>query len=121
MARSEPMLTASECAAYGAPFPDRDHRAGVRRFPELVPITPEMEGADLGRRAAQWWRQDWTGESFMAIGMKDPVLGPDVMHRLRAVIKGCPAPLEIEDGGHFVQEHGDIIARAALDRWTNRS
>jgi haloalkane dehalogenase len=50
----------------------------------------------------------------MAVGMKDPVLGPDVMGRLRQVIRGCPAPMEIPDGGHFVQEWGGDIARAAL-------
>ena len=50
----------------------------------------------------------------MAVGMKDPVLGPTVMNELRQVIRGCPAPFEVPDGGHFVQEWGDDIARAAL-------
>jgi pimeloyl-ACP methyl ester carboxylesterase len=50
----------------------------------------------------------------MAVGMADPVLGPDVMARLRATIHGCPPPLEIPEGGHFVQEHGEQIAQAAL-------
>ena len=47
--------------------------------------------------------------------MMDPVLGPDVMAHLRATIRGCPPPLEIADGGHFVQERGDVIAKAALE------
>jgi pimeloyl-ACP methyl ester carboxylesterase len=46
--------------------------------------------------------------------MQDPVLGPPVMAALRASIHGCPPPLEIPDGGHFVQEKGDTIARAVL-------
>ena len=50
----------------------------------------------------------------MAIGMRDPVLGPDAMRALRAKIRGCPPPMEVEEGGHFVQEHGERIARAAL-------
>ena len=29
-------------------------------------------------------------------------------------IRGCPAPLEIAEGGHFVQEWGEEIARAAV-------
>jgi hypothetical protein len=29
-------------------------------------------------------------------------------------IKGCPAPMMIADGGHFVQEWGEPIAQAAL-------
>jgi pimeloyl-ACP methyl ester carboxylesterase len=50
----------------------------------------------------------------MAVGMADPVLGPQVMAQLRATIHGCPPPLEIPEGGHFVQEQGERIARAAL-------
>nr|MDQ6881557.1 tRNA adenosine(34) deaminase TadA [Pseudomonadota bacterium] len=36
-ARGNPQLTAEECAAYGAPFPDRGHRAALRAFPPMVP------------------------------------------------------------------------------------
>jgi len=50
----------------------------------------------------------------MAIGMTDPVLGPAAMHSLRKLIRGCPEPMELTDGGHFVQERGDLIAPAAL-------
>ena len=53
----------------------------------------------------------------MAIGMRDPVLGPPVMNALRDPIRGCPPPLEIADGGHFVQEWGEAIAKAALASW----
>ena len=51
MARAAPGLTNAECSAYDAPFPDVDFKAGVHRFPEIVPVAPEMEGAELGRRA----------------------------------------------------------------------
>jgi pimeloyl-ACP methyl ester carboxylesterase len=114
MKRSQPDITDAEAAAYGAPFPDARYKAGVRRFPELVMTAPDMPGVATARAAARWWQDDWRGPSFMAVGMADPVLGPDVMARLRTIIHGCPAPLEIHDGGHFVQEKGDIIARAAL-------
>ena len=51
----------------------------------------------------------------MAIGMQDKMLGPDVMNVMRTVIRGCPEPLEIADGGHFVQESGGaLIAEKAL-------
>ena len=112
--RSDPAIGDAEAAAYGAPYPDARHKAGVRRFPELVPTEPEMEGAQEGRRARAFWSDTWNGPSFMAIGMKDPVLGPPAMQGLRRLIRGCPEPLEIAEGGHFVQEHGEQIARAAL-------
>lgn len=114
MQRSQPDMSAGEAAAYGAPFPDAHYKAGVRRFPELVMTAPDMPGVATARAAARWWQDEWRGPSFMAVGMADPVLGPDVMARLRATIHGCPPPLEIADGGHFVQEKGDVIARAAL-------
>ena len=112
--RGTPHLTEAEVGAYDAPFPDKTYKAGVRRFPALVPISPDMEGVSVSRAARDWWATQFSGKSFMAIGMKDPVLGAPVMHAMRAHIRGCPPPLEIPDGGHFVQEWGGEIAEAAL-------
>lgn len=112
--RSQPGLSAEEAAAYAAPFPDARYKAGVRRFPELVMTDPGMPGVAEAERAQRFWRKEWQGDSFMAVGMLDPVLGHEVMARLRADIRGCPPPMEVPDGGHFVQEKGDAIARAAL-------
>lgn len=114
IARGTPHLTQAEIAAYDAPFPDIRYKGGVRRFPQLVPTEPDQPFAELSRKAMAWWRDDWSGESFMAVGMADPVLGPEVMELVRANINGCPEPLQIEGGGHFVQEWGEPIARAAL-------
>ncbi len=100
-----------------APYPDARYKAGVRTFPLLVPITEDMGGVALSRRAAAWWSSEWSGPTFMAIGMQDPVLGPPVMEAMRKVIAGCPEPMEVAAGGHFVQEHGEAIARAALAAW----
>ena len=50
----------------------------------------------------------------MAIGMKDPVLGPPVMQALRNDILRCPEPYEYSEAGHFAQEWGEEIARKAL-------
>ena len=117
MKRATPPLTADEAAAYGAPFPDATFKAGVRRFPELVMTDPDMEGIDTAKRAAKWWQTAWNGPTFMAVGAQDPVLGPTQMSSLRALINGCPPPMMVEDGGHFVQEWGGPIARAALQAW----
>jgi len=114
MARSCPHLSAEEVVAYDAPYPDVTFKAGVRRFPELVPDNPEAGGAELSRAAREWWRNEWQGKTFMAVGMQDPVLGPPAMAYLRKQIKGCPEPFEVAEGGHFVQEHGAEVAEAAL-------
>jgi haloalkane dehalogenase len=117
MARACPHLSPEEAAAYDAPYRDADSKAGVRRFPEMVMTSPEMEGVGLSKQAVDFWKHDWEGESFMAIGMKDPVLGPPVMQALRKAIRGCPEPMEIAEGGHFLQEWGGPVAEAALAHW----
>ena len=50
----------------------------------------------------------------MAIGAQDPVLGEPVMRELQRMIRGCPEPMMLPQAGHFVQEHGEAIATAAL-------
>ncbi|WP_305985713.1 haloalkane dehalogenase [Roseibium sp. MMSF_3544] len=115
MQKNEPVITDLEAEAYEAPFPDQRYKAGVRKFPHLIATTMDAPGVATSQRAAQFWSNEWTGESFMAIGMKDKMLGPDVMNFMRTIIKGCPVPLEIANGGHFVQESGGVlIAEKAL-------
>jgi haloalkane dehalogenase len=115
IARGTPHLTEAEIAAYDAPYPGPEYKAGAQVFPALVPVEPDMEGVDISIEAATYWSEEWAGKSFMAIGMADPVLGAPAMMSLHKVIRGCPPPMEIADGGHFVQEWGEPIARAALE------
>lgn len=114
LARGKPDMTSAEAAAYDAPFPDATYKAALRAFPNLVPDGADAPGAAISRAAAAWWKDEWRGDSFMAIGMQDPVLGPSAMKVLRAQIRGCPEPMDVAEGGHFVQEWGGPIARAAL-------
>ncbi len=117
MQRTCPHLTPAEADAYDAPYPDLASKAGARAFPNLVPDRPDAPGAALSRKARDWWMSAWKGESFMAIGAKDPVLGPPVMHALRKWIRNCPEPYVHPEGGHFLQEWGEDIAREALNQW----
>jgi pimeloyl-ACP methyl ester carboxylesterase len=117
LGRACPHLSAAEAAAYETPYPDAASKAGVRRFPQLVPDRPDAPGAALSRRARDWWQNAWQGEAFMAIGAKDPVLGPPVMQALRRIIRNCPEPYIHAEGGHFLQEWGDDIAREVLKKW----
>ena len=113
-ARGNPQLSAAECAAYAAPFPDAGHRAALRAFPALVPDRPDADGAALSRQARDFLSGQWQGQSMMAIGAQDPVLGPPVMEALRAQIRNCPPPLVLPQAGHFVPEQGEAIAREAV-------
>ena len=114
MARACPQLSPQEAEAYAAPYPDIRYKGGVRRFPQLVPDNPEAGGAALSRNARDWWRKEWRGKSAMVIGMTDPVLGPPVMRALAQMIRGCPPPIEVTEGGHFVQEWAPLFMPQAL-------
>lgn len=111
--QATPTMSAEEMAAYDAPFPDSRFKAGVRVFPELAMVEPRMEGVAEAEMAARFWAEEWEGQSFMAVGAQDPDV--DTMRALRSNIRGCPEPLILSDAGHFVQEHGQSIARAALE------
>jgi haloalkane dehalogenase len=107
-------LTDAEAAAYDAPFPSVHYKAGVQRFPNLVPDNPNAGGVALSRRARDFWSNDWRGQSFMAIGGADPVFNETSMRALAKHIKDCPEPLVLPQAGHFVQEWGDKVVPAAL-------
>lgn len=119
MARGNPQLSAAECAAYNAPFPDRGHRAALRMFPRLVAQHPDDPGAAIARQARDFWRYSWRGRTLMAVGAQDPVLGLPVMRTLQQTIHGCPEPMVLPQAGHFVQEHGQAIAQRALGVFTD--
>jgi len=116
--RGKPDMPANEAAAYDAPFPDASYKAALRTFAKLVPdvdtMGPDGPGMAVSRQAEAFWRQRWAGESFMAVGVKDPVLGLPTMLTLQQTIRGCPPPMQVAEGGHFVQEWGAPIAEAAL-------
>jgi haloalkane dehalogenase len=114
LARGKPEMTPGEVAAYDAPFPDPGYKAALRALPNLVPDGEDAPGAAISRTASEFLRDRWSGESFMAIGMKDPVLGEAPMRVLQKNIRNCPPPMQVAEGGHFLQEWGAPIARAAL-------
>ena len=115
LARGNPQMSAEECAAYQAPFPDRGHRAALLAFPAMVPEFADRDGAAVSRAAREFWRERWTGQALMVVGAQDPVLGVPVMQALRSNIRGCGEPLVLGQAGHFVQEHGEVIAQKALN------
>lgn len=116
LARACPHLAPAEAAAYDAPFPDARSKAGVRRFPPMVPEHYDDPGAAISRKARDFLKTAWQGDSFMAVGAKDPVLGPPVMAGLRKNIRNCAEPLVVGDGGHFLQEWGEEVAAWFLSR-----
>lgn len=111
-----PELSPAEIAAYAAPFPDERHRAGARRFPELVPILPDDPSIPDNRRA---WASlaRFTKPFLTAFTDRDPVTA-GWHERFQLEVPGAAGQphATIRGAGHFVQEDaGPELARIALD------
>jgi tRNA(adenine34) deaminase len=113
-ARGNPQMSPAECAAYMAPFPEKGFRAATRAFPPMVPDVPQADGAEVSRKARDFLINEWDSPTLMAVGAQDPVLGLELMRGLQKLINGCPEPMVLDDAGHFVQEHGEEVAKLAV-------
>ena len=104
-------------AAYDAPFPNPDSKAGARAFPLMLPTSPEMPGAEAGQQVAEALRSDQRPK-LVIWADSDPVLPPEVGGAF-AKLMGT----EIEhtvDASHFLQEDaGPEIGRLIAD-WLRR-
>jgi haloalkane dehalogenase len=97
-------------AAYDAPFPTPQSKAGARAFPLIVPTSPDMPGAEAGRRVLEAFRTD-ERPTLMLWADSDPVLPPETGRRFAEAI-GRPEPEPIENASHFLQEDaGEAIGR----------
>ena len=114
LARANPQMHAEECSAYSAPFPDKGHRAALRAFSDMLPASEDADGAAISRDARDFWGERWNGQTLMAIGAQDPVFGEPVMRALQTQIRGCGDPMVLPQAGHFVPEHGEQVARRAM-------
>ena len=97
-------LAPDEIAGYDAPFPDERFKAGARRFPALVPITPD--DPEAGRNRAAWKvLSGWKKPFVCAFGDSDPITaGGDGV--LRKLIPGTvdQPHVTLSGVGHFSQE-----------------
>ena len=134
-------LNDDEVRAYNAPFVGgQTSKAGVRRFPEILPAHPSMQGVAESQAALAYFNslpaQRFTDNSltavthnagvskvpinvFVAVGASDPVLGTPVMRDLcqKAFRSTGYVYHEISAAGHFVQEWGARIPALADAAW----
>jgi len=97
-------------AAYDAPFPTLDSKAGARAFPLILPISPEMPGAAAGKHTLEALRGD-KRPTLILWADSDPVLPFKVAEAFAALI-GAGPPHRIENASHFLQEDaGEEIGR----------
>ena len=104
-------------AAYDAPFPDADYKAGVCQFPTLVPITPQ-HGSVAENRAAWQVLTEYDKPFVTAFSDSDPITGggDGVFHERVPGTQGQPHTT-IEGAGHFLQEDRGPEVAELLVSW----
>jgi haloalkane dehalogenase len=103
-------------AAYTAPFPNVESKAGVRTFPPLIPLTPDAPGAAEGQATIDCLRSD-TRPSLLLWADSDPALPLDpVGHQVQTLFPTAEPLTVIEGAGHFLQEdQGGLIGHTIVD------
>jgi haloalkane dehalogenase len=103
-------------AAYDAPFPDDTFKAGARRFPSLVPTSPDDPAHDANTKAWEVLRA-FDRPFLCAYSDSDPITKGTERQFLGHVAgtEGQPHTT-IEGAGHFLQEDkGPELARVIAD------
>jgi haloalkane dehalogenase len=91
-------------AAYDAPFPSDEYKAGARAFPLLVPTRPDDPAAEAN--AAAWDQLSrWDRPLLTAFSDRDPITkgGEQIFQRTVPGASGQPHTT-IAGAGHFLQE-----------------
>src|SRR3954462_1359880 len=91
-------------AAYEAPFPNAESKAGAAQFPLLVPIEEGQPGA-AEMRAVMDELSRWEKPALVAFSDRDPVFPyPKAGQVFVDLIPGARPQVAIEGAAHFLQE-----------------
>ncbi|HEU0303137.1 MAG TPA: haloalkane dehalogenase [Gaiellaceae bacterium] len=107
-------------AAYDAPFPVPESKAGPLTFPEQVPTEPDHPNTAplLAIREAL---KGWTKPALVLFGDSDPIFPPQVAERIAELIPGALPAETIANAGHFVQEDAGEEVAARIVRFLEES
>jgi haloalkane dehalogenase len=99
-------------AAYDAPFPDEEHKAGARRLPELVPRSTDHPAAAPIRETRKRL-QGLEKPTYCAFAEDDPIMRPAA----EPMSEILDAEVDwISDAAHFIQEDaGEEVAERIVD------
>jgi haloalkane dehalogenase len=108
-------LDAEVIAAYEAPFPTPESKAGAQRFPLLVPVSEDDTGV-REMRAVMDALSSWTKPVLVAFSDLDPVFPfPQAGEQFTKLIPSAGEQVRIEGAAHFLQEdRGPQIVEAML-------
>jgi haloalkane dehalogenase len=107
-------------AAYEAPFPNPESKAGAQRFPLLVPLTEDDPGVAEMVETRETLRS-WDKPALVAFSDTDPVFPfPKAGEQFTELIPTAGEQVKIEGAAHFLQEdRGREIADAMLAAFGN--
>jgi len=109
-------LSDAAAAAYEAPFPSPESKAGAVAWPLLVPMTPNDPGAEA-MRETRARLAEWSKPAFVLFAPNDPILGEARNFFLDLLPTAREQPdVTVDDAGHFLpEEKGPLLARHVLD------
>lgn len=99
-------------AAYDAPFPNSESKAGAAQFPLLVPLTEDAPGAQEMRAVTDELSR-WQKPALVAFSDADPVFPyPKSGQAFCDLIPTVTEQVKIEGASHFLQEdRGERLAQ----------
>jgi haloalkane dehalogenase len=99
-----------DVAAYDAPFPTPESKAGILAFPEQVPTEPDHPNTAPLLAIREELKQ-WRKPALVLFGDSDPIFSPAVAEQISELIPGAVPAETIPNAGHFVQEDaGEEVA-----------
>jgi haloalkane dehalogenase len=107
-------------AAYNAPFPTSESKAGPLMFPEHVPTEPEHPNT-APLLVVREGMQAWEKPTLVLFGDSDPIFPPEVAERIAELIPGALPAETIANAGHFVQEDAGEEVAARIVRFLGES
>ena len=109
-------------AAYEAPFPTPESKAGAQRFPLIVPLTTDDPGA-AEMAAVKEALGSWEKPALVAFSDSDPVFPyPIAGEQFTDAIPTAGEQVRIEGAAHFLQEdRGPQIADAMLEAFAHHA
>jgi haloalkane dehalogenase len=106
-------------AAYEAPFPDVESKAGAAQFPQLVPTSEDAAGADVMRSVADQLSR-WQKPALVAFSDQDRIFPyPKAGQVFCDLIPTAGEQVSIDGASHFLQEdRGERLAEEVLKHLT---
>jgi haloalkane dehalogenase len=107
-------LSVEELAAYDAPFPANEYKAGARAFPSLIPMSTKDPEYPNNKAARDFYKK-WEKPFITLFTTRDPMTKGGELF-FQEVVPGCKgqAHQKIRGAGHFVQEDKGIEVAQAL-------